>query len=1197
MAELLQFPGTPAPAEPLPVADAEARAAALDPRNSFIVEAPAGSGKTGLMVQRILRLYLDPELNNPAELLAITFTRKATAELSERVLRELEQAQREPELAATAPAFQRETRQIARDVLHRSAQQGWQLLENPERLNIRSIDSVCAALANSVPVLSASGGDRSLLKDADALYRRAARRTTMRLGGENTTLNQALRTVLLHRDANLNNVVALIASMLAQREQWGKLVPLDPAELTDERLDNEVRPRLEKTLADIVCSGLQRALRLMPPGSLEALTRFAQRNSHHPGYKNAPSPLLPCAELHLAPNERAESLSHWHILMNLVLNKQGAWRTSLNKNYILVELPKSSTEELRQIIEEMQSDRLSEALHALRELPPAQYPNAQWVVAKALFHVLRYALAELKVLFAERSECDYAELSLAAREALEAEPTLADLALANGGRLRHLLVDEMQDTSAAQYELLEQLTRSWDGHTQTLFLVGDPKQSIYAFRQADVTRFLRTVQEGHLGDLPIKALQLTTNFRSQQDLVNAFNATFKRLFPLPGDEALETFAADVPFVAATAALPSSGTQSLVWHTTVLAEDESGHKPTAEEYRKTEASKVREIIAQSLSHSPEKTIAVLARNRKHLTDIATELRTHKIPYRAVEIEALNERQEVLDALALTRALLHPADRIAWLAVLRAPWCGLTLADLLALTGEGRAADRQATIASLIAERASLLTADGQALLTRCWATLAQALATRGRTSLATLVERTWISLGGDAGLSPDARQNAARYFELLRQTEADNQGRVDLPTLTTALSELYAQPASAPGTVEMLTIHKSKGLEWDLVLVPGLERQTSANRGELLNWMQLNANAGEDAGQVVLAPISRAGEEADALTRWLQVIRSERDWAERKRLFYVACTRAAGELHLFAALDTHKSGKLSAPPASSLLQAIYPAAEPYFALPSPWPTQLLDSRTEAPAEPLTTLSLAASEDAAPQPEPEGKHLVLQRIPLDVHPAERFDRVAAERLAYVSVASTPLFRRPEGSFAARAFGNVVHRYLQLLSDRMAAGSEASTLLHELESWNTRLLTSLRSEGLSPALATRESQRALGALRQTLLDETGSWILSPHSSASSESALATPKSSLRADRVFLAGSSPLLPGQDTLWIVDFKTSEQGTATEERFAQQELQKYQAQLESYAALHSLLPATPANIRVGLYYPLLPRLISWTPMT
>ena len=116
------------------------------------------------------------------------------------------------------------------------------------------------------------------------------------------------------------------------------------------------------------------------------------------------------------------------------------------------------------------------------------------------------------------------------------------------------------------------------------------------------------------------------------------------------------------------------------------------------------------------------------------------------------------------------------------------------------------------------------------------------------------------------------------------------------------------------------------------------------------------------------------------------------------------------------------------------------------------------------------------------------------------------------------------------------------------------------------------------------------------RTLDDPVGRWILSPHDFASSERALTMASSdarSLRMDRTFVAGDEPLLPGKGCIWIIDFKTSEQGSRSDTEFAVTETGKYRAQLEAYATLRRALPDGPLTIRLGLFYPLVPRLIHW----
>ena len=1193
--------------------DAAARATALDTQRSFIVEAPAGSGKTGLLVQRFLKLLGEEEhgVDSPEEVLAMTFTRKATAEMSERILEQLQAAQNNHPLKENASEFELETRALATAVLVRSERLGWNLLAQPQRLNIRSILSVCMEIANSAPLLS-SGGPYEPTETPASLYRLAARRTLLQLGGGDAALHEALRTILLHRDGNLQNSEALIANMLESREQWGELIPLAAEGLTDRVLDEEVRPRLEHALEGIVGAGLSRVARAMPAGMLPLLAAMAAQLAGNPGYKGALSPLAFCAEIAAPPEEHSDHLEHWHVLIELVLTRSGEWRKSFNANVMKFEMSKAEKFALQELIECHRSDPLCEALKAVRLLPPAKYPDEQWAVCKSLFRVLRHALAELKVLFAERGQCDYTELALATRELLSSGNVAADLTLATGGRLRHMLVDEMQDTSTGQYDLIRLLTQSWDGRSQTLFLVGDPKQSIYLFRQARVERFLRTLQEAHLGEIELTALRLTANFRSQAALVQDFNTTFggtsaaDRIFPPPNDPSLfGSDAVDVPFVEASPVRSATSPSGIHWHVSVVGEEDldaaipAGLSESAS-HAAQEAIAIRGLIEEDLARplpagrSKPWRIAVLARSRNHLSAVVEEFKAHdgkpEIPYRAVDLDPLAERPEVQDVLALTRALLHPADRIAWLAVLHAPWCGLSLADLLALTHEGSAQDAHATIASLAVSRLEHLSPEGQQLLLRAWPVLQRAVDSIGATPLSVHVERTWRSLGGDAALTPEQRTNVESYFDLLRKAEAEGV-TVDLKLLNEDLSRLYATPRHGEIQVDLLTIHAAKGLEWDYVFVPGLERRPRGSTSVLLNWLEFDGTDEEEA-MIVLAPIWGKGEDSDRLNNWLRSVRARRERAEEKRLFYVAATRAREELHLFAACSRRSNQELAQPAYASLLRACWPAAQQHFAnLPAKTHDEDLSTEAHKSFEEASLAQVISSNGPALHRPP-----LIQRLPDSFDPQKRFQDAFVQRISYLPAASlpqSPAFDRPEGSFAVRAFGNVVHRYLQQLAEHLKKDAP-EIVLSELSTWEPRLLASLRGEGLPSTAAAREAARALRALQQALQDDAGRWILSSHPNATSESEFSTFKTrTMRADRIFFAGNSKLSIGNSHIWIIDFKTSELGARSEEAFQEIERIKYKPQLEAYAALQRTLSDGAFPIRLGLYYPLIPCFIAW----
>ncbi|QNI35550.1 UvrD-helicase domain-containing protein [Edaphobacter albus] len=1194
MGELFVFPLEPEEQElsSLDPPDRLERERALDITRSWIVEAPAGSGKTGLLIQRYLKLLGLPEVEQPEQVLAITFTLKAAGEIRERILKQLELAS-SPGQPQTG--FERETRAFALTVLERDRKLGWGLLEHSRRLNIRTIDSVCAEIARSLPILSGSGS-LSPSEDASSLYKLAAERTLMQLGRKDAALSNALRLVLLHRDGNLAQVQDLLAEMLSLRDQWARLIPLGP-QLQDEAfLDGPVLQQIERTLEEAICIELAKLADIFPSMLLQDLASIAGELGNNPSTNDDASPIRICANVYHAPAKAATDLDHWKAIAHLLLKKDDQWRSRFSRTDLRFEIDKVQAARLKEIVDQLQHrDDLREALKTVRTLPPPKYPEEQWKVAKALFRVLYRALAELQLVFSERGECDFIEPSLLARAALRRDGVAFETAI--GTKLQHLLVDEMQDTSTSQYELIQLLTQGWDGHSQTVFLVGDPKQSIYLFRQARVEGFIRTMQQQCLGDLKLGTLRLTANFRSQRRLVEAFNVDFSHIFPHAIEaEHLE----EAPYLPANPVRsPSEAVNSIVWHTQVISSGSSRDQKRSFRKRllRIEAEEVRHIIEQWQSRPlpPDRStpwkIAVLVRNREHLSRIIAELKHDRtslpIPFRAVNIEPLAERPEILDLFALTRALLHPADRIAWLAVLRAPWCGLELADLHELIGGNEAQFSDTTIAECILHRSQSLSPEAQERVARVWPVLDSAIKLHSRLPLSEWIERTWRSLGGDAHLIPEQKTNARMYFELL--DELEQRGTFSLRQLHTRLKSLFAESLASPGAVDLMTIHGAKGLEWDVVLVPGLERKSRNNRSRLLNWNEM-ISSNEDAARILLAPIIAKGAASESLNLWLHRIQRSREQAEYKRLFYVACTRAREELHLFASPEQKQNGEILQN-YGSLLQAAWPAAESHF----------VDSHVQSKPLVAPVIPLPISEDSLVLPtlaasDAETNTSLLYRLPLSFAPASRFSTKGTARPA-VPAFFPSMFQRPEGSFEARALGNATHLFLELLAQQLATGTIPQDLLEQLSGWSPRILAVVRSFGLSPRDVDRIAKQVHDALLLTLRDPAGLWVLGTHKEGFSERALIAwneERSSVRLDRIFQAGAEPFAPGSDYLWIVDYKTTQYSGSDREQFFSHEREKYAPQLHAYTRI--LGNSKDSNrVRLGLYYPMLPGLTWWIP--
>ncbi|HOB00087.1 MAG TPA: UvrD-helicase domain-containing protein, partial [Casimicrobium huifangae] len=211
------------------IADRRARERVVDPKGSFIVQAPAGSGKTELLVQRLLALLAT--VDDPAEVLAITFTRKAAQEMRERLIGALEQAA-QPAAPSMRPV-ELARRALALPVLARDQALGWRLREQPDRLVIDTFDAFCARIVarSYLSRVAGEGALGSVTDAAETLYREAATRA---LGAAEVA--DAVRGVLTVAGNQVDSVVELLAGLLARRAQWlGAAIDTSPqaiAELT-----------------------------------------------------------------------------------------------------------------------------------------------------------------------------------------------------------------------------------------------------------------------------------------------------------------------------------------------------------------------------------------------------------------------------------------------------------------------------------------------------------------------------------------------------------------------------------------------------------------------------------------------------------------------------------------------------------------------------------------------------------------------------------------------------------------------------------------------------------------------------------------------------------------------------------------------------------------------------------------------------
>ncbi len=909
--------------------DDDARRTALDISRSFIVQAPAGSGKTGLLIQRFLALLGSVE--QPETIVAMTFTRKAAGEILERIIAALRSANSAPEPAEPHDAM---TWRLARKVLERDAAREWHLLAHPARLRIVTIDALCSALMRQAPLTVKLGTLPRFVERAEALYTQAAQEEM----NAAAATNAAWRTLLDCQDNDATRVVRLLASMLGKRDQWLRyLVTRDVAGL---------RVALEQSLAIEIDRELANLEALLPDDRIDELlehARFAAANL------TADVPTHPMAAYSVAralPSPTSAALVPWQILADWLLTQRGGFRVRLTAADGLPAKGKAndpSSEErvarkrsMESLLRDLEAvPGLAAAVDLARRLPAPKFEESSWAVIEALVEVLPRVAARLRMVFAREGAIDFGEAMLVALFALDTEAP-SELLLAMDMRISHLLVDEFQDTSFAQYRLIEALTTGWEpGDGRTLFLVGDPMQSIYGFREANVGLFVTAQHDRRLGSVLLEPLTLSRNFRSRPELVDWVNRVFSQVLPARDDSSRGA----VAFKSASATREASGRPAV---TVDLFTD-----------MRQEALAVVEQIKSALRNGME-SIAVLVRKRADLEEILPALRTSGIDFKAVGLDRLSERPALLDLTSLTHALLQPDDRLAWLSTLRAPWCGLTLPDLFTLVHCGQVLPDLFTGNACI-DAVAGISLEGRARLVRFKQAIEPALQQRGRVPLTALVRGTWLALGGPACVTEALDLVAAeRFFGLL----AAHAKGGDVPAwhaFVEALTSVHVEPdASATARVQLMTLHRAKGLEFDVVVMPGLARPPRGRDEQLLLWR-------ERASGLLLAPIKPRTPDADQdpLYAYLSALAADEAAAELGRLIYVGCTRARERLHLTAhsTFDYGVAGEPSwkRPSKGTSLAAMWPAVE---------------HEVPAPLPPMTNAATSAATSG----------ILLQRLPI-------------------------------------------------------------------------------------------------------------------------------------------------------------------------------------------------------------------------
>jgi ATP-dependent helicase/nuclease subunit A len=880
-----------------PVALSDAQRAAVSAHHHVVVEAGAGSGKTRVLVERYLKLLRDDPSRRPGDLLAITFTNRAAAEMRRRLRERLaEMAQDDP-----GPATRGQAQSCLED-FHLAA--------------VTTIHAFATSILRRHPFEAGIDPEFTVADEIETEHARGdiVERLLQEIDaapGEHGLRPAALAP--LRAWGHRRTVEALSAMLTRERidaAQWDHLAARSPQEAlaeaerlwaawASECIDcalgaPETRSLIERGAAALagVSEDPEIPVTVWPRVATTLLTRDPRFS-------------IPDSRSPIPTVERAAAFER---LCGLTLTAAGEPRKKPPTPYS--SLPKKAVASLQEIV-----PALGAALAPLRE---------EWVPWRAAHEReaadLSVALAQLASrasrALAERKDADgwldFADQLRGAARLVEAEPERVAAALA--GQFHGILIDEFQDTDPDQWRLVRALLSAARNRLPVM-LVGDPRQSIYRFRGAEVRLFSEARDDLAQQSVPedFALAPLRGNYRSAPSLIHAINGIFAHLLPRV------TSGTSAPMEAP--ALEPANAQEGSWpaglHLLAVPSGKDLPDALTEEAEAIAAligGMVRNPTALSRSPIPDprfpsrfSDFAILLRATTHLDAFENALRAAGVPFHVGGGAGLAERQEINDLAHLLRFLSEPGDDQALLGLLRTPWMGwsddlLMKVTLLTCGLETRSPaplwDRVLRVRSRERHGVSLGHAEwervesARAMLTRALARCHVATPAEAATDVLTATG-AWALVR----LEPEGRRrlaNLRRGLERLRQER--ERGFESVLAAAESLRRLVAQGGRegeeqliAPGedAVAVMTIHAAKGLEFPVVILPQLHRRQNVHekRGD---WAW---DAEFGLGVRAPNPEDRWRPERSAVMQMAGVRESREAEAEEARLLYVAMTRA------------------------------------------------------------------------------------------------------------------------------------------------------------------------------------------------------------------------------------------------------------------------------------------------------------------
>ena len=864
------------------------QARAADPEASAWVSANAGTGKTYVLVQRILRLLLSG--TPPQRILCLTFTKAAASEMSNRLFRRLSEWTIYNDREVNEHIGKILGRPPSQVECDRARRMFADALETPGGLKVQTIHAFCERLLHRFPLEAQIAPNFVVLDEAqESALRRQVIEKILKQASEDdkTDLGHALRTITFFADED--RFISLIDSLLSKRilfqEHFKKL---EGSRFGREELLGEIKSKL----------GISHGLDL--PALRDRLSRILSEDQ----IKTAAGVLATGQKSDQKLGLKFEQLLQTHnpearlaVIQNIFLTdkkKEPRKRLVTNRikeeNETLVELLLNLQQRVLDLVQEIDTLRLAEASTALI------------VVSKEISRA--YKKAKL-----QRSSLDFDDLIEKTSDLLSSSYASSWVLYKLDGGIDHILVDEAQDTSPMAWNIIDKLTDEFfSGESQskdarTIFAVGDEKQSIYGFQGADPRKFAGMgdlfKKKAEMALLDLHNIPLNQSFRSTYPILHAVDTVFQ------DQRLLQAVTSKSENILHHAFRQDQAGLIEVWDTEKAEKIESADpwNPAEEFHTDLPVVQLSKKIARRIQHwlasetklrssgrpiTPGDILILVRRREPFAPHMIRELKALNIPVAGADRIRITEQLAVMDLMVLAEFILLPEDDLSLATLLKSPFFNLSDDQLLEIRNA-----RKGALWEALQHRSDSI-ADYKAIVSTLKNWLARADLVPPFEFFAGLLteddrrEKMIARLGPEAGDAIDEFLNMAIHYDDLAPPSL--QGFINWIKKTEL--EIKRDMEQGRNEVRVMTVHGAKGLEAPIVFLPDTCSTRSGGVGETLYTAKPQ---GSGASDQLIWTIPDLG--SLEFVQQARRAKSDKERDEYYRLLYVAMTRARDELYI------------------------------------------------------------------------------------------------------------------------------------------------------------------------------------------------------------------------------------------------------------------------------------------------------------